>query len=58
MFVPHDGSSRVERALPIAARLALAAGGSIVLLVRAVSIPMGYSPAQAQRAAFAPGHPG
>jgi nucleotide-binding universal stress UspA family protein len=32
ILVPLDGSGRAERALPIAARLARAAGGSIVLV--------------------------
>src|SRR5436305_14337653 len=36
ILVPLDGSGRAERALPIAARMARAGGGSIVL-VRAVS---------------------
>src|SRR5438067_2896466 len=36
ILVPLDGSGRAERALPIAARLARASGGSI-LLVRVVS---------------------
>src|SRR5438270_651111 len=36
ILVPLDGSVRAERALPIAARLARASGGSIVL-VRVVS---------------------
>src|SRR5438067_12436012 len=36
MLVPLDGSGRAERALPIAAHLARASGGSI-LLVRVVS---------------------
>ena len=36
ILVPLDGSGRAERALPVAARLARASGGSIVL-VRVVS---------------------
>ncbi len=36
ILVPLDGSGRAERALPIAAHLARASGGSI-LLVRVVS---------------------
>lgn len=38
ILVPLDGSRRAEQALPIAARLARASGGTVVLL-RAVSIP-------------------
>ena len=36
ILIPLDGSGRAERALPIAARMARAAGGSIIL-VRVVS---------------------
>ena len=32
ILVPLDGSSRAERALPVAARLAQASGGTVVLL--------------------------
>ena len=38
VLVPLDGSARAEQALPVAARLAQAAGGTVVLL-RVVSIP-------------------
>ncbi len=38
ILVPLDGSRRAEQALPIAARLACASGGTIVLL-RTVSLP-------------------
>ncbi|HYL43844.1 MAG TPA: universal stress protein, partial [Ktedonobacteraceae bacterium] len=39
IIIPLDGSSRAEHAIPVAARIARAAGASIVL-VRAVTIPM------------------
>lgn len=42
ILVPLDGSSRAESALPIAARVARAYGGS-VLLVQAASIPPTYA---------------
>jgi len=38
VLVPLDGSARAEQALPVAARLAQAGGGTVVLL-RVVSIP-------------------
>lgn len=38
ILVPLDGSPRAEHALPVAARIARAAGGTVVL-IRAVSIP-------------------
>lgn len=38
VLVPLDGSARAEQALPVAARLAQAVGGTVVLL-RVVSIP-------------------
>jgi nucleotide-binding universal stress UspA family protein len=41
ILVPLDGSTRAERALPIAARIARTAGGTLILL-RAVIIPVGY----------------
>lgn len=41
ILVPLDGSSRAERALPVAARLARASGGSMVLL-QVVNPPMDY----------------
>ena len=43
MLVPLDGSTRAERALPVAARIARATGGSIVLL-QATSFPVDYGP--------------
>ncbi|TMC20067.1 MAG: universal stress protein [Chloroflexi bacterium] len=42
ILVPLDGSARAERALPVAARLARASGGSIVLL-RAVTSPIDFA---------------
>ena len=41
ILVPLDGSPRAERAIPVAARLARASGGSVVLL-RAVSMPIEF----------------
>jgi nucleotide-binding universal stress UspA family protein len=40
ILVPLDGSARAERAIPVAARLAQASGGSITLL-RVVASPLG-----------------
>src|SRR5437763_5958932 len=42
MLVPLDGSTRAERALPVAARIARATGGSIVL-VQVATIPVTYA---------------
>jgi len=42
--VPLDGSSRAERALPVASRIARTSRGSIVLL-RVAAIPAEYAPA-------------
>lgn len=42
ILVPLDGSSRAEQALPIAARIAHATGGSL-LLMQIVSPPLDYS---------------
>lgn len=42
ILVPLDGSSRAERALPVAAQIARVTGGS-VLLVRVVNPPIDYS---------------
>jgi nucleotide-binding universal stress UspA family protein len=39
MVVPLDGSNRAERAIPIAARIARASGGTIILL-QVVTIPL------------------
>jgi nucleotide-binding universal stress UspA family protein len=41
ILVPLDGSTRAEQALPVAARLARASGGSIVLL-RVAKLPVDY----------------
>ena len=41
ILVPLDGSKRAEQALPVAARLARASGGAIVLL-QAVTVPTEY----------------
>jgi len=44
ILVPLDGSKRAERAVPVAARLARASHGSVVLL-RAISMPIEFWPA-------------
>ncbi len=41
ILVPLDGSPRAERALPVAARIARASGGSVVLL-QVVGLPFAY----------------
>src|SRR5690348_10545950 len=43
VLVPLDGSRMAERALPIAARIARAAGGTIIL-VRVVTTPLEQQP--------------
>lgn len=43
ILVPLDGSERAERALPVAARIAQATGGSLILL-RVTGIPAEYRP--------------
>jgi nucleotide-binding universal stress UspA family protein len=43
ILVPLDGSERAERALPVAARIAKATHGSVILL-RVVEVPIGYWP--------------
>jgi nucleotide-binding universal stress UspA family protein len=43
ILVPLDGSARAEHAIPVAARLARAAGGSVVL-VQVATVPVTYSP--------------
>src|ERR1700694_2452254 len=43
ILVPLDGSKRAEQALRVAARLARASGGAIVLL-QAVTVPTQYHP--------------
>ena len=47
ILVPLDGSTRAEQALPVAARLARASGGSIVLL-RVAKLPVDYGGAFTQ----------
>ena len=47
ILVPLDGSSRAERALPVAARVARVSGGSILLL-QVVSPPIDYGGGLAQ----------
>src|SRR5215469_12298123 len=42
ILVPLDGSLRAERAIPVAARIANASDGTVVLL-QAVGLPCGYS---------------
>lgn len=44
ILVPLDGSRRAERAIPVAARVARATGGTI-LLVRVITTPYIYGPA-------------
>ena len=43
VLVPLDGSARAERSIPVAARIARATNGTVVL-VRVVTIPFTYSP--------------
>jgi nucleotide-binding universal stress UspA family protein len=47
ILVPLDGSSRAEQALPIAARIARASGGS-VLLLRVITAPLQFGPSMQQ----------
>ncbi len=47
ILVPLDGSTRAEQALPVAARLALASGGSLVLM-RVATFPIDYAGGLAQ----------
>ena len=49
ILVPLDGSTRAEQALPIAARIARASGGSVMLL-HVVSIPREFGPSLRQSA--------
>ena len=44
VLVPLDGSPRAERAIPVAAKIAAASNGSVVL-VRIVTMPVEYGPA-------------
>jgi len=48
ILVPLDGSTRAERAIPVAARLAHASGGSVILL-RVVNKSPGFWPSLAQQ---------
>jgi nucleotide-binding universal stress UspA family protein len=48
ILVPLDGSTRAERAIPVAARLAHASGGSVIL-VSVVSKSSGFWPSEAER---------
>jgi nucleotide-binding universal stress UspA family protein len=43
ILVPLDGSTRAERSIPVAARIARATGGTVVL-VQVVTVPFTYSP--------------
>jgi len=43
ILVPLDGSIRAERSIPVAARIARATGGTVVL-VQVVTVPFTYSP--------------
>src|SRR5581483_4597586 len=54
LLVPLDGSSRAEQALPVAARLARASGGTVVLL-RVVSPPTELAPSTAAGQETSPG---
>lgn len=49
ILIPLDGSTRAERAIPVAARLARASGGSIIL-VRVASKSPGFWPSVEQQA--------
>jgi len=49
ILVPLDGSTRAERAIPVAARIARASGGAVVL-VRAVNVASGFWPSLAGEA--------
>lgn len=52
ILVPLDGSTRAERAIPVAARIARATGGSIVLL-QATNFPIDYGPDFARNPSYA-----
>ncbi len=49
ILVPLDGSTRAERAIPVAARIARISGGAVVL-VRAVNVASGFLPSLAGEA--------
>ena len=48
ILVPLDGSNRAERAIPVAARIARALGGSVILL-QVTTTPVEYGPYIASR---------
>jgi nucleotide-binding universal stress UspA family protein len=50
LLVPLDGSTRAERAIPVAARIARASGGAVVL-ARAVNVAIGFLPSLVGEAA-------
>ena len=50
LLVPLDGSTRAERAISVAARIARASGGAVVL-VRAVNVAIGFLPSLVGEAA-------
>jgi nucleotide-binding universal stress UspA family protein len=52
ILIPLDGSTRAERVIPVAARLAHASGGSVIL-VRVVSKSSGLWPSVAQQTTLA-----
>ena len=52
ILVPLDGSPRAERAIPVAARLAQASGGSIIL-VRVVTTSVEFWPSLVPQPALA-----
>ncbi len=52
ILVPLDGSTRAERAIPVAARLAHTSGGSVIL-VRVVSKSSGLWPSAAPQTTLA-----
>jgi nucleotide-binding universal stress UspA family protein len=52
ILIPLDGSTRAERAIPVAARLAHASGGTVIL-VRVVSKSSGFWPSVAERSTLA-----
>ena len=53
ILVPLDGSTRAERAIPVAARIARTSGGAVIL-VRAVNIAIGIWPSLAGYATDVP----
>src|SRR5919204_166456 len=49
ILVPLDGSHRAERAIPVAARIARASGGTVIL-VRAISTVVDFWPSDTPQA--------